>query len=246
MRRQLYWNRLGLIFGAGLSKDFGIPSWEKLIDDIAKDPEVQGRDVLEIAADNKSLPYRTEMLYEHFKQAQYTHEPSDTHHSRKLDYMIGARWRNIIRKYLYTEAIACSEIFDKHPYIKQYLPIVKKSHMTVTYNFDDYLEQALFHESQLHDDNGRGKHSRGFESVTNSMTQFREPTGNIYHPNGVISQDVMESSSDRFVFSEASFAEQLIGIFAGEQAGLLNYLSKHTCLLIGLSLNDETFRNVLM
>jgi len=37
-----------------------------------------------------------------------------------------------------------------------------------------------------------------------------------------------------------------MGIFAGDQAGLLNHFSKHTCLLVGLSLEDETLRNVLM
>ncbi len=56
----------------------------------------------------------------------------------------------------------------------------------------------------------------------------------------------METPSDRFVFSEASYAEQLMGIFAGDQAGLVSHFSKHTCLLIGLSLEDETLRSVLM
>jgi hypothetical protein len=55
----------------------------------------------------------------------------------------------------------------------------------------------------------------------------------------------METPSDRLVFSEASFAEQMMGIFAGDQAGLLNHLSRNTCLLIGLSLEDETLRSVL-
>jgi hypothetical protein len=48
------------------------------------------------------------------------------------------------------------------------------------------------------------------------------------------------------VFSEASFVKQLMGIFAGDQAGLVSHLSKNTCLLIGLSLEDDTLRNVLM
>jgi len=38
----------------------------------------------------------------------------------------------------------------------------------------------------------------------------------------------------------------LMGIYAGDQAGLVNHLSKHTCLLVGLSLEDETLRSVLM
>ena len=86
----------------------------------------------------------------------------------------------------------------------------------------------------------------GFESITNPWTQFRRTEAIIYHPNGVVPQNILEMPSDRLVFSEASYAEQLMGIFAGDHAGLLNHLSKHTCLFIGLSLDDETLRSVLM
>ncbi len=114
--------------------------------------------------------------------------------------------------------------------------------MTVTYNFDDFIEQSLSHKRSPEDES----RSRGYESVTDPWTQFRRTTAIIYHPNGVVPQILLEIPSDRFVFSEASYAEQLMGIFAGDQAGLLNHFSKHTCLFVGMSLEDETLRSVLM
>jgi len=68
----------------------------------------------------------------------------------------------------------------------------------------------------------------------------------IYHPNGVVPSVYMEAPTDRIVFSEASFADQLIGHSSGDNAGLLNHLSKNTCMFVGLSLEDESLRSLLV
>ncbi len=242
MRKQVLAKRFGLVFGAGLSQAFGIPTWRALVQALAVDPDVQGESVLQVVPPHASLPYQTEMLFEHYKQQRYGRAPADQHHTRKLDFQIGADWREIVRKHLYAGVKAdLGQSLDAHPYMKEYIPLIQRSHMTVTYNFDDFIEQSLLRLRTEAEPN-----SRGFESVTNPWTQFRRATAIIYHPNGVVPQNPLETPSDRFVFSEASYAEQLMGIFAGDQAGLLNHFSKHTCLLVGLSLEDETLRNVLM
>ncbi len=242
LRKQVLENRFGLVFGAGLSKGFGIPTWEELVDNLAKDKEVKGEGVLHIVPPHAALPYKTEMLFEHFKQRRYSSAPPHKQHTRPLDYRIGADWREIVRKHLYAKVDKdLKPLLVSHPYLKQYLPLIRQSHMTVTYNFDDFIEQSLLITRV-----GDQVNTLGFESVTNPWTQFRRTSAIIYHPNGVIPQNSLETPSDRFVFSEASYADQLMGIFAGDQAGLVNHLSKHTCLLIGLSLEDDTLRNVLM
>lgn len=242
MRKQVSLNRFGLVFGAGLSKGFGIPTWASLVERLARDPKLQGERILEMVPPRAGLPYRTEMLFEHFRQRLYANAPSNEHHTRHLDYRIAAEWREIIRGHLYADTSdGLGEKLDGHPYLKQYLPLIRRSHMTVTYNFDDFIEQSL-----LRTRNGEESSSRGFESVTNPWAQFRLTTSVIYHPNGVIPQNPLETPSDRFVFTEASYAERLMGIFAGDQAGLVSHLSKHTCLFIGLSLEDDTLRNALL
>lgn len=242
MRKQVEANRFGMMFGAGLSQGCQIPTWRKLVEALAGDPEIDGEGVLQVVPPRAGLPYQTEMLFEHFKQRRYRGTATQQHNTRALDYRIGADWRELIRKHLYANVPSgMGDSLDVHPYLKQYLPIIRRTHMTVTYNFDDFLEQSLLRERWS--DNAS---SRGFESVTNPWTQFRRTTAVIYHPNGVVPQNPLETPSDRFVFSEASYVKRLIGIFAGDQAGLVSHLSKHTCLLIGLSLEDDTLRNALM
>lgn len=183
------------------------------------------------------------MLFEHFMQRRYAQAPKDEHHTRPLDFRIAAEWRGIVRKHLYSGVESdLGDKLDAHAYLKTYVPLIQNSHMTITYNFDDLIEQALI-RSRLPEETDI---SRGFESVTSPWTQFRRTTANIYHPNGIVPQNLLEAPSDRFVFSEASYADQLMGIFAGDHAGLLSHFSKHTCLFIGLSLDDETLRNVLI
>lgn len=183
------------------------------------------------------------MLFEHFKKRRYARASDDEHHTRPLDFSIAAEWRKIVRKHLYSKTRGkLGNRLNSHLYFQAYIPLIKTMHMTVTYNFDDFIEQCLLKLRSTEDE----PTSRGFESVTEPWTQFRRTNAIIYHPNGVIPQNPLETPSDRFVFSESSYAEQLMGIFAGDQAGLLNHFSKHTCLFIGLSLEDETLRNVLM
>jgi len=241
MRGQFDAKRFGLIFGAGLSQKFGVPTWTELVNNIAKDPKVNGEDILKIVAPRAALSYKTEMLFEHFRQREYAANGTKDY-NRHFDVRVGSEWKNIIRKYLYcniTEGV--KSVVEKHPYFESLIPIIKNTQMTVTYNFDDFIEQAILSSRESNE-----LDSRCYETVTNTWTQFRRPNGIIYHPNGFIPKNELESPSDHFVFSETSFANKLMGIFAGENAGLINHISKNTCLLIGLSLEDETLRNALM
>jgi predicted ATPase len=241
MRDQIESNRFSLFFGSGLSQGCKIPSWKNLVEQLAKDPKVKGKGVLNVVPPRAGLPYKTEMLFENFKKRQYSSAKPEQYNTRELDYKIGADWRELIRKHLYKKCHnKLGDYLKSHPYLKHYLPIIRNTDMTVTYNFDDFIEQSILKE-RTDVDSG----SRGYESVTNPWTQFRHGTA-IYHPNGVIPQNPLESPSDRLVFSEESYVKQLIGIFAGDQAGLVSHLSKNTCLLIGLSLEDDTLRNALM
>ena len=242
LRKQVCHNRFGFIFGSGLSSPFGIPTWEKLNNALAQNHRIAGVRLLNFAPPRAGEPYRTEMLFEHYRKRRYRKAPPEQHHTRKLDYRIASEWHELVRQHLYTRTPQdFKRALKKHPYLKACLPLIRKAHMTVTYNFDDFIEQALL----LTNPRDERDKSLGYECVTNPWVQYRRRNAIIYHPNGVIPQKRMETPSDRFVFSESSFAEQMMGIFAGRQAGLLNHLSKNTCLLIGLSLEDEMLRSLL-
>ena len=242
LRQQVSSGRFGFIFGSGLSVSFQIPGWEDLVERLARDYRIWGVRLLKTAPPRAGAPYRTEMLFEHYRKRCYDRALPDKHHTRELDYRITSEWRAIVRHHLYAEAPSNFRgELTRHPYFKACLPLIRKAYMTVTYNFDDFIEQALF----LTNPPEKRDESRGYECVTNPWTQFRRSNSIIFHPNGVIPQKAMEAPSDRFVFSESSFSEQILGMFAGGQGALLNHLSKNTCLLIGLSLEDETLRSLL-
>lgn len=247
LRRQFENKRFGLIFGSGLSSHFKVPNWEALIERIANDPAVDGKAIHNGADGDKSLPYMTEMLFQHYRRQRYDAAPPNPWDARAFDFTIARDWVQIVRAHLYADAKTMpadiAHACKSHPYLSVYLSLIRKIRMTVTYNFDDFIEQAIANDPQRGED--EKKASRGYETVTNMSMQFRRSNAIIYHPNGVIPLLPEETPSDRFVFSESSYAERMIGIFVGEYGGLVSHLAHNTCLIIGVSLTDETFRNVL-
>lgn len=243
MRAQYHMKRFGLVFGSGLSKSLKLPLWRDLVEKIAADPAVDGSDILASKSQAQSLPYQTELLLQHFKERRAADLDDRKRRSREFEYSTMAEWMKIVAKHLYANAPSdLNSAIDDHPYLKQYLSIIRRIPMTVTYNFDDLLEQSL---SATRDINEKPE-SRGYEAVTNPWAQFRRKDSVIFHPHGIFPRMLVDVPVDKVVFSEASFAEQLMGALAGDQSGLISYFAKNTCLLIGLSLDDEMLRNLLM
>ena len=241
MRAQLRSRRLSLIFGAGLSKPFGLPTWPKLVEDIAADPEVEGQQILETFKGKSSLPYKTELLFQHYRnQRVRAADPKDVG-SRTFENTTVAKWSEVWGKYLYKSAPAdFNEALEKHPYILKFLPIIREAPITITYNFDDYIEQALFKRKDPKDT------GLGYETVTNPWTQFRRSNAVIYHPHGVLPTQIMESPQDRLVFSESAYAKLFLGSLVGDFSFFLNHMSKNTCVIVGSSLEDEDLRSLLI
>lgn len=243
--------KFGFVFGAGLSSSFKVPTWKELVDLIAKDSKVSGEELLKDSADSTS-PFQTQMLFEHYRKQRYGGLNSINSRDREREVTIIAEWLDIIRNLLYkNKDTSFEKKLAEHPYFNMLIPAIKKTKLTVNYNFDDLIEKALFvttkkeREAQI----GRGEdikeYSRGYESVTNASLQFRSTKSIIYHPNGIIPERTLEIPSDRFIFSEHEFADQILDMLAGDFSTLLNHFSKNTCLFIGLSLDDQTLRNLL-
>ena len=170
LRKQVSSGRFGFIFGSGMSESFQIPGWEDLVELLARDSRIGGVRLLKAAPPRAGAPYRTEMLFEHYRKRRYDRTPPNKHHTREVDYRITSEWRAIVRRHLYAKAPSNFRgDLTRHPYLKVCLPLIRKAYMTVTYNFDDFIEQALF---LTHPPEKRDK-SRGYECVTNPWTQFR-------------------------------------------------------------------------
>jgi len=214
-----------------------------LVQRIAADNGVSGEEILAGVSPRASLPYKTELLFQHFRATRLAGQSTAEGDLRKSEYQILAEWLVVLASHLYADAPGdFREKLSDHPYLNAFLPLIKQSEMTVTYNFDTFVEEALTATRSPED----AAQSRGYEIVTNPWTQFRRKRAVIYHPNGVVPRVLMEAPVDRVVFSEASYADQLIGAMAGDYSALLNHLARKTCLFIGLSLDDEMLRSVLI
>lgn len=237
MRRQLAQNRLALVLGAGISKSFGLPTWPDFVKRIAEDPAVAGEEILKRVDNRGSLPFMTELLFQHFRKTELDRRKDGEVRSLEFENRTQAKWQRICAQHLYKgTGDDFAKQFNAHPYLPKLLPLIQRAPLTVTYNFDDFVEQAL------HLENSEKDNSRGYETVTNPWIQFRRTDSVLYHPNGVLKLELMELPVDKFILSESSFARQA----DGDGSFLLNHFCKNTCLLIGSSLEDESLRGTLI
>lgn len=241
LRSQFKAKRFGLILGAGVVTDFNVPMWRKLIQLVAADSAIRGTRLLRGEVSNKSLPYQAEMLFQHFRsKASGTIGPAGAS-DLFIQSAIDANWAKICAKYIYASAPKnIKAALKKHVFFSSLLPLIRGSQLTITFNFDDFLERALSAQRKA---NGA---DRGYEVVTNPWPQFKRGDAVIYHPHGVVPfESLMEVPADRFVFSEAAYSVQYVGSRGHDTSYLLSHFARNTCLIIGCSLEDE-LRNVLM
>ena len=151
-------------------------------------------------------------------------------------------WRGLIHKVLYQD-IKPNERraqIDAHPYFKEIIEFAKHSELTVTYNFDDFLEFGLSCA-----DLNPTKHERPYQTVWSHHTQFTKDKCVIYHPNGFLPFDQNKFQSENLIFSDGAFADQLLDGIGGGLSTLLHVLTKKTSVLVGHSLTDSTLLHLL-
>jgi broad-specificity NMP kinase len=242
LRRQFSEQRFGLVLGAGVGRDFRIPIWKKLVDRIANDPRVDGCELLKGHVDEKSLPYKTEMLFQRFREKTLSSLDKGLSELAQQS-TIAANWLEVCATHLYADVDPNIEsALKSHPYFETMLPLVQGSGLTINFNFDNFLERSLaFHKREC------DKENKGFEVVTDPWPQFRRKDSVIYHPHGMVPDRVrlMELPIGRFVFSEAAYSAQYVGSRGHDSSFLITHFARNTCLLLGCSLEDE-LRNVLM
>lgn len=221
-------NRLVLAFGAGVSMSLNIPTWEQLVTNIANNPKISSN-VLDNCKD-MSITSRAQTLYEYYKNKRRKET-----NNQEIDSLINNEWKSLIREELYKHL----KKNYQHPYIEEYIEIIKDAPITINYNFDDIIENEI--QKKYPPKYEEEKH---FETVWTPSLNFKRSSGVIYHPNGFISQDKFEDSAN-IVFTADAFQNQLIDCINGCYSPLLYILFRYTLLFIGLSLNDENLRHLL-
>src|SRR4051812_21587539 len=95
MRGQLAQNRLALVLGAGISKSFGLPAWPDFVKRIAEDPAVAGEEILKRVDNRGSLPFMTELLFQHFRKTELEQRKDGEARSLEFENRTQAKWQRI-------------------------------------------------------------------------------------------------------------------------------------------------------
>lgn len=231
---------LGLVLGAGASKGIGLPNWIELVQRIAQSDEIQTLDV-NIPADGDPIS-NAQLLFQSYKSHMLAVCSEEDRAYNRVDMKIRAKWQQLVHGALYSDVGQdIRELVPKEHYLWSLIKLVKHIPMTINYNFDDTIQRMLSATRT----NEEMEHSRGYTTLWNSNVYMYPKNSVIYHPNGFLPLRLSEHPSERLVFLEDSFADQLIDSMHGLYNVLSDYFTHNTCLLIGLSLNDPTLKHIL-
>ncbi|WP_296179931.1 SIR2 family protein [Pseudomonas sp. UBA1879] len=241
LRSQFAKNKASLVLGAGVSRDLNLPMWEVLVGRMkasmaSRAPEVHG--VNDAAGKAALVLFEIFSSYRKYDLTQEGRYTSDALIEKK----ILSDWRGLIHKALYQDINPDGRraTIDTHPYFKEIIEFAKCSELTVTYNFDDFLEFGLSCA-----DLNPTKHERPYQTVWSHHTQFTKDKCVIYHPNGFLPFDHNKFQSENLIFSDGAFADQLLDGIGGGLSTLLHVLTKKTSILVGHSLTDSTLLHLL-
>lgn len=251
LKAQFERKRLGLMFGSGIGRDLKFPDWAQLVDRMARRKEIRGVAIMRRFRSQgtrqnptvRSLASVTQMLFSHFRLNQLAKNGWTTPLTFIQEQTIKSAWLKILHSELYRDQDLATQHkrIEKHPYLTGFQNIIKKTKLTVNYNFDDSLEQMLLRARSKEEQN----RTRGYEATDHPSLQFQENFGVIYHPNGYLPSVFNDGPSEKVIFSDDAFQDQVISAANGKYLHLTNHLFSNTCLLIGLSLEDATLQSLL-
>ncbi|WP_157395750.1 SIR2 family protein [Pseudomonas sp. GM48] len=241
LRSQTKKNRASLILGAGISRDLHLPLWDKLLEAIKNEITTK---IPEAAAVTEQPGKAALILFEMFssyRKLEIAQHP-EYNNTYLIEKKVLSDWRELIHKFLYanTTELERRKLIEQHPYFREMIEFIKNSEITVNYNFDDFVEFGL---SQP--DWNPSHHERPYQTIWSHQSQFTKNKSVIYHPNGFLPFDSKKFQSENLVFSDGSFADQLLEGLTGNLSTLLHVLTKKTSILIGHSLTDSTLLHLL-
>ena len=125
MIQQIDLQRFGLVFGSGISQDFGFPGWEELIERIAENKQVSGSHLLKKGEKRTS---ESQLLFQQYKSIESALLPKDFNTYNKRHSHIQSVWSKIVHDALYKKVPSDVEDLKKcDPYLSEYLTIINKT-----------------------------------------------------------------------------------------------------------------------
>ncbi|MGV8831926.1 MAG: SIR2 family protein [Devosia sp.] len=226
---------MSLLTGAGVTIDAGAPLWKNLVEDLAT--KIPG--FLDTFNRHRmsEIPDTTITSFIHSRFIDdYVRSRSDIP-ERYLRLTAEVAWFQKIRDTIYKgipEDLSATK--QKHPYIETLARFCLKCESTITFNFDDVLDQVATDVTSEY-----GRPPKTMWSLP-AIDKVNFPY--IYHINGLLPQNKNKKASERLTFTEDSFLQVLYGSGNINRTVLSNF-TNNTFLLVGVSMTDHSLKSIL-
>jgi hypothetical protein len=178
------------MLGAGVSTAFDFngtkpPSWKDLVDSLER---TLGFDASDSAYQKLSMTQRVEILFRSFLHREEV-DPTDPGAMAAAH----GHWRELIREHLYKKAPPPEKLTSRHPFMSAMIKLVLQSPMTVTYNFDSFLEESLTTLPTAAKEGFTSKYRLPFESISDVTLPQRRSSALF-----IISMDIFHETQLRW------------------------------------------------
>ncbi len=226
--------KLGLVFGAGVSHDAGCPMWPELVARLAKSMHLPHRRMKNHRNAGLSETFIAEVV---FRNHSSRHVRTKSKFKR---FAIDASWRKKIHACLYRGIVKkkFSELTKKHAYISAIAELVCRTGFAVTFNFDDIVDEAVTGYAAAND-------FPNPEIINKPKVETRKDAAVIYHINGVLPREALRKASEKVVLTEDAFADVLLSPNSLDAQFVINQFSVKTFIIVGISLTDNSLKNLL-
>lgn len=212
------------VLGAGVSFDFGIPTWDKLLQQLMistfKFPIDESEKITELF---QGLFSPSAIISGRYIQKSYE---DDLAFIKKVRQILYANIDQSKKSNLVDEIIGFCCAHGKHQ---------SKLNSIITFNFDDIIESKL----------RKIKPSVPFKEIYGLEDEFQKDQLPIYHVHGYLPHTKKLTTKNTITLGESGYHQQYTDMYSWNNIIQLNKFRENPCLFIGTSLTDPNTRRLL-
>jgi hypothetical protein len=211
--------KLVLVLGSGISSNFGLPRWNKLLYKLLQKKSISEKGMLEANTIESIFSTVSPIVIARFACHLAKENFNEVVREKLYDYdEIHQQNKDVKNSWLSSITQLCES---------------KRVDSIITYNFDDILEQHLATKNFQ------------FTSYDRNHLKIENNGLPIYHVHGFLQQHVAATEDTRIIFSEEDYHEQYHDPYSWNTLIQLDKYRTRPCLFIGTSLTDPNQRRLL-
>lgn len=223
--KQCYKNeKLVLVLGAGVSMNYGLPSWDILLQKLMVTTLEKEKNASGLLSKLFSKIFNPSPLI----AGRYLQKYFETNNHS---------FEEAVRKILYEEIIRTTPSALMDEIVRFCIAPGKSPNLNsiITYNFDDILEQSITNISL--DLPFKSIYGKGLDVETGELP--------IYHVHGFLPENSNLTDSHQITFGENIYHQQYTDTYSWNNIVQINKFRENNCLFIGTSLTDPNSRRLL-